>query len=646
MIIRHERLRFFMPDKFSRMKLKSIFFILFFAGIVPLAYTQKANEEDSLLLVKSRYFYVKSTDIAIQELFHPTYDQTHIHLSDPLQQMDNNYYARMQNVGQSHLNLFYKPRFSSEFVYQPSTFESYLFRPQNVKFFQLEKPYTELQYFGGLNEEYLFNVTHSQNIFPNWNIAVEDHLTSAPGYYAHSNVLDNYLSATSHFFTKNGRYHVRAGFIYNRSKIDENGGITTDSLFTQNLQTTRDAIPVNLTSAKTSVRDMEAFAYQNFVLQKFDTTLGKGNPFNLGAIGLNLQWHKQTRAYIDNNPNSGYYQQILIDSTRTFDSVRTQQFNNSVFWTNDIYVDHRYKNPVKLTLGLNQQYVNHTDSISRNEFWGFAPFAQLKLAIAGFSLGASAEYNIGSGYNSNDARFEASMRYSLPQGKLTHEFSVKANIQALQPDYFYAHYYGNNYQWENPDLKKEQLQRLEVRYELKNWFWLGGIVNNLTNAVYLNENISPVQHTGTEQLYQAYLGGKVKWNILRFENYTNLQYASNEDVFRLPLLELKQSLYVEFPLFKKVLLLQTGLDLNYNTKYYADAYSPALAAFYRQNEIELGNHVWLDVFISAQLKRAFLFAKFTHVNALFDSAPNYFMIPHYPTQDFGFRWGFVWKFFD
>ncbi|MBR5783965.1 MAG: hypothetical protein IKY43_02225, partial [Bacteroidales bacterium] len=99
-------------------------------------------------------------------------------------------------------------------------------------------------------------------------------------------------------------------------------------------------------------------------------------------------------------------------------------------------------------------------------------------------------------------------------------------------------------------------------------------------------------------------------------------------------------------LFKNALALQTGIDLRYNTAFYADAYNPALAAFYRQNDVEIGNYIWLDVFATLQIKHATMFLKLLHVNALWEQNPRYFMTLHYPGQDFLVQWGFVWKFFD
>jgi hypothetical protein len=99
-------------------------------------------------------------------------------------------------------------------------------------------------------------------------------------------------------------------------------------------------------------------------------------------------------------------------------------------------------------------------------------------------------------------------------------------------------------------------------------------------------------------------------------------------------------------LFNKALELQTGVDFRYHTAFYADAYNPSMAAFYRQNNIEVGNYIWMDIFASLQITHATIFLKLYHINSLWEKNPNYFVIPHYPGQDFTLQWGFVWKFFD
>ena len=123
------------------------------------------------------------------------------------------------------------------------------------------------------------------------------------------------------------------------------------------------------------------------------------------------------------------------------------------------------------------------------------------------------------------------------------------------------------------------------------------------------------------------------------------QKASNTDFIAVPDFMGDVAIFVTLPLFKGATTIQPGIEVFYNTSYYADAYMPALRSFYAQGDKEIGNFVYADFFFNFRIKRARMFFKYSHFNALF-SPKDYFMVPSYPMMDAGFRFGISWKFFD
>ena len=63
-------------------------------------------------------------------------------------------------------------------------------------------------------------------------------------------------------------------------------------------------------------------------------------------------------------------------------------------------------------------------------------------------------------------------------------------------------------------------------------------------------------------------------------------------------------------------------------------------------DTEVGDYIWADVFLNLQVKRASIYLKAGHLNALWENRPRYFLLPHYPGQKFGLFWGLTWHFFD
>jgi len=93
------------------------------------------------------------------------------------------------------------------------------------------------------------------------------------------------------------------------------------------------------------------------------------------------------------------------------------------------------------------------------------------------------------------------------------------------------------------------------------------------------------------------------------------------------------------------LRMQVGVDIRYYTRFAPDGYDPATGIFFQQ-DVETGDYFWGDAFINLQVKRASIYIKAGHVNALWENHPQYFLLPHYPGTRFGLFWGMTWNFFD
>jgi len=95
----------------------------------------------------------------------------------------------------------------------------------------------------------------------------------------------------------------------------------------------------------------------------------------------------------------------------------------------------------------------------------------------------------------------------------------------------------------------------------------------------------------------------------------------------------------------KVMYLQLGADVRYNTAYYADAYQPATGLFYLQNSKKLGNYPYIDLFANLKLKRTRVFFLYMNAGSLFLER-RYFTSLHYPMNKATFRLGVSWSFYD
>jgi hypothetical protein len=123
------------------------------------------------------------------------------------------------------------------------------------------------------------------------------------------------------------------------------------------------------------------------------------------------------------------------------------------------------------------------------------------------------------------------------------------------------------------------------------------------------------------------------------------QTVQGTTVLRLPVFMGNLAVFYTQPLFHGAAVLQPGLSFFYNTAYYADNYNPALRSFYLQDKKEIGNYLYMDVFINLKIQRAMLFVTYTHLNASF-MGRGYYSTPNYPMQDGAFKFGVAWRFHD
>ena len=121
------------------------------------------------------------------------------------------------------------------------------------------------------------------------------------------------------------------------------------------------------------------------------------------------------------------------------------------------------------------------------------------------------------------------------------------------------------------------------------------------------------------------------------------------DVLSLPALAVSSSNYIEhvfnFKSTEGKLKTIIGFDLFYNTSYYANAYMPSMAIFYQQQEKQLGNYPYVDVFLNVRLKRVRFFMNYEHINSGW-LEKNFFTTLHYPMDQRYLKIGISWTFYD
>ncbi|MCD4724729.1 MAG: putative porin [Bacteroidales bacterium] len=594
------------------------------------------------------YFYYHNVDsLALGRLHEYNMTLSGIQNYDQIYK-ETPFFASLGNPGLLYKNLLFNPNISSGFNFGIHSFDAYIFNNKNTEYYKLNEPFTELIYLLGPKKEQMIGVKFDTKIFPQLTLGADFRYIYAPGRYQRQKSDNKSLALTAQFFTKSKRYGIIGNYHFNKIFVYENGGITEDSLFEKNIDTDRFVMPVNLSSAENQIKQSSFFFNQFFNIQKKhkkinDSTYVRRN-IHAGRITHLFAWTRQTQKYIDGNPTAGFYQNIYLDSTNTFDSIYHFNISNKFMWSNLGYLDSIEKKPFYLYGAIRHEYHEVGGYSERKYFNQIIPSAGIYWLInKTFLIRASAEFVSGN-YNGGDYKGEARCAY-IP-GKIEKKYGrieFAYELSKQKPGWFYQYYSANNFQWDN-DFKSTDIGLLSLYYtrpKLK----AGIEYIQLKNYVSLDSLALPQQSDSEISVLKVSIFKDFRIKIVGIDTRLAYQKASDNTYIALPEIMAEVAIFVTIPIFKKAAIIQPGIQLYYNTMYYASAYMPALRSFYDQSQKEIGNFVYADFFFNLRIKRARMFFKYSHFNSHFGTY-NYYMVPSYPMMDAGFRFGISWKFFE
>lgn len=669
------------------------------------------DEADSVLRVRVYGFEGTLRDVKLRHIAHPLLDPTGVALHNAAHRMDGDYYMDRGALGQNQLSLL--PYSTLTRRLQQAILASALpgLRLQadpypvyhdlhRLRFFQTQTPYTMLHYGSSANKDYQIGIVHTQNIKPRWNWAFRYDMTSREGVYTNAGGTNHMLDATTNYYSADARYQLQAAITFNRMRQEENGGVQND---TSCWNTSRRAgVPVNMYAAQNQWRDLTVAIHQSFntvrqfnkavpivetrtdtvvevrqvadtirpdsVVMRPDTvrsvalrdtivgydTLYAHTPrtFNTGVFALDLRYGKQRRIFADSKPDSWFYDNYVLDTTFYLDSTTQRQLSADIYWTNDAYMAHRWRNPFVLQVGIRPEYNVLQFAASQRTLVTVSPFAQALLTIGPLRLRLNAEEVTG-GLRGGDYNVASQLHLDLSERS---DLNLLLLSEARQPDLIYYHNEGR-YAWDYADdqWNKTHRQQLALDYSYTAPDSVGGLLRQLTangcgmllgNTIWLDSAMRPTQGDATGLLLQATVSANLRLRWLNLRLQESVQHSSDDAVVRVPLLASKNSLYADLRLFHDALRLQTGFDLRFHTRFMADGWNPLLATYYRQDAVSVGGYLVADFWLAMQVKRASIYLRVNHLNAPLEQSPRYFSLPHYPMEDLGVYWGIIWKFFN
>lgn len=587
---------------------------------------------------------------------------------------------------------------------------TYSYSPETLPQYNTKTPYTELDYYGTLfanreKEESCVKVLSTQNITPKLNLMLEYHQFGGKGML-NNETTDNRTAVIASNYTGE-KYLMHAGFIYNRVRRAENGGIK-DLKWIRDTTVDAREIGVYLNSASNvlkkntvfidqsyriplSFMDKDVRAYNKtrkrdeFILDSLKTTgdsaavmqqeaemKRREEIFRQGQdslktdittafIGHSSEYTVMRKTYSDEISTSDtdarafFNDAFYLNPTTSHDSLRVMRFENKVFirlqpWKEDGIVS-------KLDVGLGDKLINYYSFAPKDFIEGRSNVLQNSMYIyAGaqgqykkyFQWNAKGKYNF-LGHEINDFDLEGNLSFSAYPFRRDRKSPLTLNVHfetsLKEPDYYQQRLYTNHFKWEN-DFGKISTTKLEASLAIPRWEMDASFgYGLLNNNIYYDTKGIARQNGSPLSVISASIRKDFSIWKFRLENRALLQFSSDNQVMPLPLLSLNLRYYFQFDVVKNVMKMQIGANGLFTTKWNAPAYNPVLGVFHSQDTEKFGGCPYIDAFVNIQWKRVSLFVKFVNVNMGWpNKSIDYFTASGYIASQRAVKFGITWPF--
>jgi hypothetical protein len=554
------------------------------------------------------------------------------------------------NMGQTYNSLTYNfqnTNLMPGFAAQAKHF--FYMEIEDINYYRVPTPLTELLFRTAFEQGQLADSFFTVNTSPQFNFSIAYKGLRSLGKYQHILSSSGNFRFTGNYQTKNKRYNAKGHIVTQDLLNQENGGLRDD--FIDDFESgapefqDRSILEVNFENAESMLKGKRFHLDHTYHIIRKRDSLSK-NKLSIGHI---ISFEDKYYEYNQTSANTAYFGTANV-TTSLKDKTTLENFYNQfqLNYSNNIIGDLQFNITTNnYNYGYNKIAILNGNTIT-NRLKGdvFSAGGHYHKYYKGFELNGELGINVAGDFDGNFLKATASF-------KLNDDISASAtlNHSSKAPNYNALLYQSSyeNYIWQN-NFNNIKTQQLAFKLKYKNWVGLTVDLNTINDYVYFakdatSNQVQPFQNSPTITYLRTKLENEIKLGKFALNNtilYQNKQDANN--VLNIPELTTRNTLYFSTHLFKKAMYLQTGVTLNYFTKYYMDAYNPLLAEFYVQTDREYGNFPRLDFFINAKIRQTRLYLKAEHFNSSF-TGYNYYAAPNYPYRDFTVRFGLVWNFF-
>ena len=578
-------------------------------------------------------------------------------------------YSTLSNIGLAHQAMRFRFNSSVGFDMELPVYSEYIQTDKDLKTYLSLLPYSKVRYVmtTGDKEQHL-NFQFGRQIHQGLYLSFEYDNHYSPGAYTNNKVDNNYCWVNLLYTTKDNRYRAQAYWFRNKIDTQENGGIRYDSVYTQQLEGDNSVILTNLTNA-TNYLKVSGAGFQHYfnLLPQYrqetvvvndslsiDTIVERN--FTLGRIQHSFKYQRNQLFYNETSSALPFYAAFdTVLAAKTTDTTVIHAFRNSLSWNSLGYRNYSDNVPFYLYAGIDYDlyrikqyhYLEDSTYVDRNHSQAILRGGLIMNLFDGLTTVTGHAQLVALGYQLGD--FDLRGQWKQRFGKQEyHPFkdyilAFDIDLKRQSPTWFETQYHSNHFRWEN-DFHAATYLVMELHGQYKTFH--AGVKRTVINDyIYFNTQACPEQHDGIVSFSETYVAAATTLWRFQLEGFLAFNLVGNEEVLHLPAFQSRLKVSYAQPIFHHAATLQPSLTVQYFTKYYADAYMPALRTFYLQNDVLVGNYPFIDLALAINVKQADLFVQYSNLFLLTGNHDS-FIAPHYPMRDSKIFLGINWRLFN
>ena len=417
-------------------------------------------------------------------------------------------------------------------------------------------------------------------------------------------------------------YSMTLGYFNNHTIKSESAGVTSVLNYTKVDEISSFTVNPNLSSAENNVFNNGLVLKNQIKLySKQDSTFKEQFKF-----GVNLETRiEEDRLSFSMNKadiDSGYFSNIYLDSTETFDSIGFQKLiiKPSLYWLSGDTLR-------GLEIGFDKRIYDY-EVLNRSNIFFKSHFRKSNV---NYILNGS--YGLESYWKSNYSFLFRLHKTYINRNDLQFSLSLKSET----PEFLFIHYSSNHFKWDT-QFSSVQNQSLKLKFTFDKFNTsVQGEINHLLNYIYFNEL------SDLKQQDASVFVSKIKFkNVISFKHFKLtsgiIGQVSNSNLIRIPNFYTRNSLAFNF--FVRKVPFSLGSVFTYFTSYKGLGYNPAIRHF-NLGTADVGGFPVVDLFFVVRVGPADLYVKYD--NLFFDSENmDMFLGSNFPLAKpflhFGLKW--------